>query len=276
MTLLVLTTPDKIHEALWTAYSFLFWQGADFALEIVVDGPVSAEMAKTAQHVFPGCTTEDGRKYRETDFGYKSINTFVRDFKYGAKLGLILSKTANRNVIYCDSDILFFSRSADITSWVSCEQPRPPRFVVDRSSDYLAAPMRKKYRAEGADIPTGFNSGFFLTEKGSFSLPFIDNLLEKSRLLNDGKPVTGHWDGAAYHIGWEYFTEQWIMGASFARARGQPLPEEAFFHSNAGMNPFQKDPTDYSKICMRHFFGNVRHRLYTNGMPSAKKRMRLP
>lgn len=271
---MVLTTPEKWQEAIWSAYSFIFWHQSKFSVKIVVDGVPPVDLLTVVAKVLPGAKIESTHAYRNSEKNHKATQEFTERFKYGAKLGLILSLTQEKNIIYSDSDILFFSTSADILNW--CSSDRKNSFYVrDPGSDYLAKKIRPIFQAIGADIPESFNSGFFLAPKGSFQKDFVEDTLRASRVSTNGVPFSGTMDGSAYDLGWEYFTEQWIVAAALNQSGGEALPELLFHHSNNGMKALSKDTVDYDQICMRHFYGTVRHRLYTNGMPIALRRMKL-
>jgi len=125
----------------------------------------------------------------------------------------------------------------------------------------------------GNRIPPEFNSGFFMFPRRTMDLHVLDAALGEVRTLENGTPVEGNHDGLLYVEGWDYYAEQSLVGLSAMLAAAEMLPPEFFLRSNTGMFVLEPDRVPYTEI-VRHFYGTVRHRLYTSGMPHVLRNMR--
>lgn len=269
---LVITTPSKIWDALWTAYTFLYHHAETIDLVIVVDGPVTAFAVSLVSRQFPGARVVGREEIGRALPSRSSLKDFFFHSRFGAKLCAISLFSRDKPLIYSDSDILFFRRSPDIVDWLNGQQ-RHLMYVCanvgggqpDSSTEFSG--LAKEI------VPRNFNSGFFACPRCFFNDEFLEEALLRSRRHVGGKPVEGAFEGRMYFSGWDYFTDQSVIGSGAGMGMSRQLPLNDFCHSNNGSSIFSRDPTDYSKIVMRHYFGIVRHRLYMDGMPYALAQM---
>ena len=63
-----------------------------------------------------------------------------------------------------------------------------------------------------------------------------------------------------------HFAEQTILGVLFAASQATPLPEVDYLVSGQGMHFWEKD-LDCRDLTVRHYVGNVRHRMYAHAYP---------
>src|ERR1700722_20114891 len=86
----VLTTPETLSDALWTAWSwYLYLRHEDCKLEIAVDGVVSAAQASAAAQLFPGIAIYSAElAYRYVCEREPALETFLLDYPMGRKSAL--------------------------------------------------------------------------------------------------------------------------------------------------------------------------------------------
>lgn len=63
-----------------------------------------------------------------------------------------------------------------------------------------------------------------------------------------------------------FFMEQAVFAALSSEAASREADPEKYVVSGIGAK-FWKSDIDYSGVVVRHYVGNVRHRLYTSGYP---------
>ena len=179
-------------------------------------------------------------------------------------------------MVYFDSDILFFNASDAVSEFAESEGDRILNHVVERKAGHVSkGPMFEYLKGIGLDVPNGFNSGFLTLPANALEVPFLEACLSGARRLEAGEPVSGRLDGALMISGWDYHASQTLIGAIAAAShRAHQLEHEKYVHTSTDINPFGRDLTPYDEIVLRHFFGNVRHRMYMNGMPAAIRRIK--
>lgn len=275
-SLLIATTPKHFLNALWTAYSFLYWNSTKVELTISIDGFLSEDDVGKVLQIFPNCTILNGSDLISELRNHPSIFSFCSSSRFGRKFAGIATINQKSNIIYCDDDILFFSQSDQIRNWAEGISERSPLYVVDSGSAWNAKgdTIYEEATVLGFPIDAGFNAGFFLAPKKFFDLELCDQIFSSNRQYENGAPVEGHYNSRLYKDGWDYAAEQSLTGYLYARSGGSQLSPELFLHSLDGLSFFSKDKAPYEDISLRHYVGPVRHRMYLNGMPFLLKKFK--
>ncbi len=270
--LVVLGVPDRALESIWSAYTFCFWHGCPKEIEFAFDGDISDLDCEKIESKFPHAIISNACKYQFDGNKFPTLASFTSDFKFGRKLSLLINSTLNINTIYIDNDILFFKED-ELLSKIVRDGSVDPWFVVSPDSTWITAgPLQEIAMTEGSPIVPGFNSGMMILPQGFLRIEEVEDLLSSCRLFEkNGQPFNGTQGSLSYSYGFEYFTEQSLFGLLIARSKSKQLSVSKYIHSNSGMNPLEIDKTEYSSIVMRHFFGTVRHRMYVDGMPAARR-----
>lgn len=274
IALVVLGTPDRVPETIWATYTFLHWHPIKLRLVLAFDGAISDRSAGHIRSVLPHAEILDATSLAHAGDQWPSLSTFCAKHKYGRKLALLSKLNQDHSIIYLDSDIVFFRTSNRLVAAVQSGAIAKTHITVAPGTGYVTrGPLVDFIQAQNIGIPPGYNSGFFLAPKGVFDLGWLDHVLANTRSFVSGQPFSGSKGALLYMEGWDFFTEQSLTGASLVRGEYVILPFDTFVNTNDGMVVFRPDPTDYSNIVMRHYFGTVRHRMYMAGLPIAYQRM---
>lgn len=244
----VLTTPETLSDALWTAWSwYRYLRHEDCKLEIAVDGVVSAAQAAAAAQLFPGIAiypAESACRYvceREP-----ALETFFHGHPTGRKLALILALSDQGPVLYSDHDVLAFSPPrellASIRRNVACYFPEE----VDGTRD---PSIVERAKSLGLDYIPGFNSGFLFIPGGALPMK------KAAEILATWRPPGDSW-----------FTEQTVLSVMLRDVNAEALPSSRYVISVCRQFYWERD-VDYKTIAARHFTGPVRHVMYGRGMP---------
>lgn len=244
----VLTTPETLSDALWTAWSwYRYLRHEDCKLEIAVDGVVSAAQAAAAAQLFPGIAiypAESACRYvceREP-----ALETFFHGHPTGRKLALILALSDQGPVLYSDHDVLAFSPPrellASIRRNVACYFPEE----VDGTRD---PSIVERAKSLGLDYIPGFNSGFLFIPGGALPMK------KAAEILATWRPPGDSW-----------FTEQTVLSVMLRDVNAEALPSSRYVISVCRQFYWEWD-VDYKTIAARHFTGPVRHVMYGRGMP---------
>ncbi|MBD1849835.1 hypothetical protein [Leptolyngbya sp. ST-U4] len=251
-TLVILTLRKTFVESLWTAYSWLHFLTDKPALQIVMDGEVSDEERKKFSRLFPTgriASLESCIQNSET-LSQPFIHNFYQFHKFGKPLILKLALQEKTDILFSDPDVLVFQTPDEIIhhirEGVGC-------FFVEKNAQSISEWIANRAVQLSLKLTRDFNSGVLLIPKQSLSIELCNALLE----------------------GWspeipDYFPEQTIFDVLMTAAQAHPLPSGSYLVSNAGMWFWENDTT-YESIKIRHFVGNVRHRMYTSGYPMMKQ-----
>jgi hypothetical protein len=244
----VLTSPDTLDDALWTAWSwYRYLRHEDCGLEIAVDGVVSAAQSAAAARLFPGLAiypAESACRYvydREP-----SLETFLHGHPTGRKLALILALSDQGPVLYCDHDVLAFGPPiellASIRRNVACYFPEE----LDGTRDPSIVARAKSL---GLDYIPEFNSGFLYIPRGTLPMK------RAAEILATWRPPGDSW-----------FTEQTVLSVMLRVVNAEALPSSRYVVSVCRQFYWERD-VDYKTIVARHFTGPVRHVMFGIGMP---------
>lgn len=250
--LVVLTQHKTFVEALWTAYSWLNFLPEMPSLRIVMDGDVTEAETRSFSKLFPNGTIGSV----ETDvrdsvvLSYPAINNFYRSHKFGKALVLKLAMQYKQDILFSDPDVLVFKTPDEIVHQIKA---RSGCYFVEKNSYCVSEWIAKRAKQLSVALTKDFNSGVLFIPKQSLSLELCNALLE----------------------GWsldvpDYFPEQTICDVLMTAAHANPLPTESYVVNSQGMLFWEND-VDYQSIKIRHFVGNVRHRMYLSGYPMIKQ-----
>jgi hypothetical protein len=244
----VLTTPDTLSDALWTAWSwYRYLRHEDCELEIAVDGVVSAAQSAAAAQLFPGIAiypAESACRYvceREP-----ALEIFLHGHPMGRKLALILALSDQGPILYSDCDVLAFNRPhellATIRRNVACYFPE----AVDGARD---PGIFERAKSLGLDYIPKFNAGFLYIPNGALPMK------KAAEILATWRPPGDSW-----------FVEQTVMSFMLRNVHAEALPPDRYVINNYRQFYWERD-VDYKTVAARHFTGPVRHVMYGRGMP---------
>ena len=252
----VLTTPQGLNDALWTAWSWYryLWPHG-FELQLAVDGEIPAKDELAVQKLFPGISIYNvWSVLSKLCDEQPALGVFVRGHPLGRKLGLILALSDQGAVLYSDNDVLAFNPPADLLTSVGKNDPcyfmedldgtRDPR-IIERS------------KALGLEYISRFNSGFLFIPQGALSIDLAAQILAEWRTPADS-----------------WFTEQTVMSILMKKANARALPDDRYVIS-ARRQFYSETDVDYRNIVARHFTGTVRHVMYRHGIPEILRQSKL-
>jgi hypothetical protein len=177
------------------------------------------------------------------------FNEFWENNIFGRKLGLVLMESSREDILFSDPDILCFQSPSDLLTHLDATPSVPAYNRETVGTSYCAPKVSDLMATRGIRPLIGFNSGLMYIPKN-----YLDWELCRDCLAQ--------YPGGRGH----HFIEQGTFQALLSYAGAAPLSEVKYMLSCAGMYFWQKD-IDYDSIIMRHFFGVVRHKMYTKGMP---------
>jgi hypothetical protein len=250
--LVVLTQHKTFVEALWTVYAWLNFLAEKPSLQIVMDGEVTESERKSFSKLFP-----TGKIHSVEDcvrnspvLSHSSIYDFYRLHKFGKPLALKLALQCENDVLFSDPDVLVFQPPDEMIHYM---KQHSGCFFVEENAYCVSEWIAKRAQQLSLALTKDFNSGVLFIPQQSLSIELCNALLE----------------------GWspdipDYFPEQTICDVLMTAAQAHPLPSQSYVVNNQGMW-FWEDDADYQPIKIRHFVGNVRHRMYTSGYPIIKQ-----
>ncbi|NJL19677.1 MAG: hypothetical protein HC895_00810 [Leptolyngbyaceae cyanobacterium SM1_3_5] len=163
---------------------------------------------------------------------------------------LKLALQQKSDILFSDPDVLVFQAPDEI---IQCIRDRAGCFFVEKNAYCVSDWIAKRASQLNLKLTKDFNAGVLFIPQHSMSIELCNALLE----------------------GWspdvpDYFPEQTICDVLMTAAQARPLPTESYVVDNRGMWFWESD-ADYQPIKVRHFVGNVRHRMYISGYPMIKK-----
>jgi hypothetical protein len=252
----VLTTPESLKDAMWTAWSwYRYLQPLGYELQVAVDGQIAELEIATVRQLFPGVVIYEVES--SLDFlGDKSpaLSTFLKVHPLGKKLGLVLALSAQGALLYADYDVLAFNTPAEILAYaernIAC-------CMVEDSAGNFDPKIVERCRALGLECIAGFNSGLLYVPKGALSIDLAAELL-------------AGW--SPNHPSW--FTEQTVLSVLMRSAGAQPLPIRRYVVNTRRQFYWDMD-IDYAAVVARHFVTPVRHVMYKTGIPTILRQSRM-
>jgi hypothetical protein len=251
--LVVLCEAGKFTDGLWAAWSWMRFLHRHLRLHLFVDGAISGEQRHEFERLFPGAEmTSVGAYLAARDTLSPTFRIFLENHLFALKLALLLALQKTTSCLYSDCDVLAFRTPTALIRAI--EQGSPSAYIVDPSArtDSTYSDPWITARAEELGLPRvkDINGGLLWIARGSLDAPLVE------RLLAGWTPaVNGH------------FAEQTILGVLFAANGAHPLPETDYVVSGQGMHFWEHD-LDCAQITVRHYVGNVRHRMYAHAYPS--------
>lgn len=247
-TLVILTQRKTFVESLWTAYSWLHFLTDKPALQIVMDGEVTPQERERFLRLFPTGKISSLKSCVEHSpvLSRRFINDFYQFHKFGKLLILKLALQEQQDILFSDPDVLAFQTPDEIIQHI---HQRTGCYLVEKNAFSISNWIAERATQLSLKLTKNFNAGVLFIPKQSLSIDLCHALLE----------------------GWspevpDYFPEQTICDVLMTASGAQPLPADSYLVNNAGMW-FWEDDTSYTPIKVRHFVGNVRHRMYTSGYP---------
>jgi hypothetical protein len=244
----VLTTPEKLGDALWAAWSwYRFLRDEDCRLQIAVDGAISKAQIAAAHQLFPGVSIDSAQwACQYVRARVPGLQTFFDNHPTGRKLALILALSDRGPVVYSDYDVLAFSRPNELLA--SIERNVPCYFAeeVDGTRDAQIAERAKQL---GLDYLPKFNCGFLYIPQGALSIRLAGQILATWRAPGES-----------------WFAEQTVLSFMLRQLHAEALPPSRYVISICRQFYWEKD-VDYTGIAARNFTSPVRHLMYKFGMP---------
>ncbi|PAW79863.1 MAG: hypothetical protein B9S32_00615 [Verrucomicrobia bacterium Tous-C9LFEB] len=252
--LLVLGTPRRFLEALWTAYGWMRHFQGELDLVIVVDGKVTAAMEGDFRRCFRGGHLWEAEDYlADCAVGSSRLNRFVRENFYGRKLGVVLKFNQEHAMLFSDNDVVVWERPGEIIEAV--RQDETVVYNASVQSPYAPA-VREGFARRGVTLADDFNSGLMYVPKGRLDLDLANSVLEDV-------PVEDR----------HHFIEQAVLAGLCSRGPLKPLPMDRYSISIRNMWFWQGDIPSYAGLVCRHFVGPVRYWMYRHGYPRLRERV---
>lgn len=244
----VLTTPDALNDALWSAWSwYRFLNSYGFSLQLAVDGTLGAAEAESAKRLFPGLVIFDVNSlFTKLCEGQPSLRSFLAGHPVAKQVGLVLALSREASLLYADHDVAAFNSPTELLSLV--RQEIPCYFLDDENGCHDRA-FAERVNGMNLEYIRRLNAGFLYIPHNSISLDLAE------RILAGWKPTP-----------FAYYTPQTVMSTLMRSIDAQPLPAERYVISNRRQF-YWEDDVDYRRIAARHFTGTVRHVMYKYGMP---------
>ncbi len=251
----VLTTPAAFQDALWTAWSwYRYLHHRQFELHFVFDGNLTLAEESTAHRLFPGVRIDCAATViADLLRSQPALESFLQQHPLGKKLGLLLALSQQREVLYCDHDVLAFNPPAEV---LDLAEKGTPFYLEEEQDGSLDPVIVERVESLGLKYISRLNSGLLYVPKGALSADLA------AQLLANWRPPMTSW-----------YTEQAVMSILMCHAHATALPRNRYIVSNRRQFYWEKD-VDYSAIAARHFTGTVRHVMYSKGMPELLRQAR--
>lgn len=252
LELCILSTRKTQLDAAWSAYSYCRSTGSRPKINFVVDPAPDKWFKPLVNKLFPNNEVLACSNFRKSEFT-SAISRFCATFQFGGKLATIIELSTRGNLLYMDSDVMFFKRPNDIVANIIAGAPF---YMVGGGGLDWNSPKLLKYMEDLGVAPiVGFNSGLMYFPSGSLDAEIFENAL--STFGNES---------------YQYFTEQTLFNLFFATKPSLELNKEMYFTDGDARYIFTSD-INYKDTVARHFVGPFRHQLYLRGMGLLRKRL---
>jgi hypothetical protein len=222
-------------------------------LWLFVDGAISAEQRRDCERLFPGVELSSVDEFLASHAALSPVfQSFLEHHRFALKLALLLELQKTTCLLYSDCDVLAFHPPETMIRLIG--QGTTSAYIVDpaaRTDSTYRDPWIGE-RAEALSLPriNDINGGLLWIARNGLDAALVE------RLLAGWTPaVNGH------------FAEQTILGVLFAANHAVPLPEAEYVVSGQGMHFWESDLA-CAQLTVRHYVGNVRHRMYAHAYPS--------
>jgi len=253
-TIIVLTTPNMLDEAAWSAWSWTTHLGDRFATRIIVDGPFGNGFLSEVRRVLPGASVESSSALLQQALeGRDALSRFVKQHPLGTKLAILIHLQTRLDVLYSDSDVLVFDRPSNLNDNI---RNQLPCYNIESEQSAYDVRMIEHGASLGLSPRERFNSGLMYIPQNSL------DVMRAEELIANWNPNFFSW-----------FTEQTALALLMRLAGAVPLPTDRYVVSNQRQFWWQED-VDYSRVHTRHFTGTTRHLLYAKGYTHLSKSSR--
>lgn len=244
----VLATPETLGDALWSSWSwYRYLRDENVALQIAVDGPISADESATAARLFPGISIASAQEAcRYVCEREPALEAFLDGHPTGRKLALILALSDQGPILYSDFDVLAFGPPHELLASIRRNKACYFAEETDGTRDPVIV---ERARDLGLNYLSKFNCGFMYIPQGALPMNTA------AEILATWRPPGNSW-----------FAEQTVLSVMLNDVHAEALPEDRYVISVCRQFYWERD-VDYATIAARHFTGPVRHVMYGKGMP---------
>jgi len=247
--IVVLTTPQNLNNAAWTAYSLLRGLPITVGLEFVIDGETGGKQREMLLRTFQGCTISSTMScVAQLASSAPSIQRLSEYHPMGRKLATVLALQQRSNILFTDDDILCFGRMNEIFEAVSAGTSRGLYLQESCGRLQVEPTIMEAVKTLGLPMLSTINVGLLFIRKESLSIATAEAILNQA---GDVK---------------SWFPDTVILSVLMALAGAQPLCSENYVVSTEGQFYFERK-RHYDALILRHFTTPVRHLMYSEGMP---------
>ena len=248
ITFALLTVPGTFNDALWAAWSWLRFLGEAVHLELYLDGTPTDEMRQSLEKLLPGSSLFEATDVIHATGGFSAtLDSFIRDYPLGRKLGLYFALQSRGRFLYSDSDVLAFNRPTELLQILTT--PNGGAHLLEENEGLYSPEIVERAQRIGVRPVKSLNAGLVLVPQNSLSLAMTDEFLRD-------------WQTLPYN----WFFEQTTLACLLSTASITPLPRDRYVVSLARQFHWQPD-VDYTRIAARHFATPTRHVMYSRGLP---------
>jgi hypothetical protein len=249
LTVCVLTSRGDWLMCLWALVSFYKFSGLRLPLLIYGDGTLNSDHTEHIRRIFPNARIVEPANVEVSDRLSKFPNCLrFRSAQPCARRIIDFPILCNSlSILMLDSDILFFSRPAELVSHL--ELPRSGSFIFERDMQdaYFdsTASIKEKFNVE---IASQVNCGIMLADISNFDFAQIEHWLGQA-------PIEKH-----------PWAEQtlWAMYAGRGRTTLLGKNYDVTMSEQIG-----------SSTVMKHYIKPIRDFMYTQGIPQLIRRLEL-
>jgi len=239
----VMTSREDWLDLCWALASLYICTGRRYALCVHEEGTVPDEGRAAFTRLFPDSRFIPRQRADDevlpTLASYPRCLAFRRENHLSPKVFDFAHYLQSPRMFLLDSDVLFFNEPMELLRRVEREDYRSNTVNPDLTSAYTVDPCTVQQQT-GVELVERFNSGLGLIHRASLRLDWIEEFL--------GLPgIMGHF--------WRI--EQTTYALCSSRFGVELLPDEYAVY---------RGQTDFGKP-LRHYVGEVRARLYAEGMP---------
>lgn len=253
--LVIIAQNKTFIESLWTAYTWIYYSETKLSLLLLINGSLCQKQKNIFLKLFPQGEIGFIDDYIDSDIlANEGIRRFHENHKFGKILTLKLSVQRHESILFSDPDVLVFQRPTEILSNI---QKNRPCYFAESKAVSISSWVKNKAKKLSLNLTEDFNSGVLYIPKNSLS-------------VNTCSVVLDDWNSSIT----DYFPEQTICDVLMTQSGAESLPTDEYIVNNKGMWYWEKD-ADYERIKVRHFVGNVRHRMYMSGYPILREKLRL-
>lgn len=248
VTFALLTVPRTFNDALWAAWSWRRFLGEAVHLEIYLDGTPTDGMRQSLEKLLPGSGLFETAAVVRSAGGFSPVlDSFIRDYPLGRKLGLFFVLQSRGRFLYSDADVLAFNRPAELLQILA--SPGDGAYLCEERGGTYSPELIARAQQIGIHPLESLNSGLLLVPHNSLSVALADEL------LRDWQTLPSSW-----------FLEQTALACLLSTAPMIPLPRDRYVLNMARQFYWQPD-ISYAQIAVRHFATPIRHVMYGRGLP---------